>query len=131
MNCPISLLKKLFLLLLVAALVFFSPGCSKIPLCKYPGCKVRMIHSHAGASYRGQPWWRKNQNPKIGQKYYGLKDTTVPPKNPPWWMVWVKKPKKKQEEKNPNQFEGIKARNPKDNKKDKYEIDETNDLDKD
>jgi hypothetical protein len=90
-----------------------------------------MVHAHAGATYRGQPWWRKNQNPKIGQKYYGLKDTTVPPKNPPWWMIWAKRPKKKQEEKNPNQFEGIKARSPKDHKRDKYEIDESNDLDKD
>ncbi len=124
-------LKNLVFVLVLAWISLGLESCAKIPLCRYPGCKVRMVHSHAGASYRGQPWWRKNQNPRIGQKYYGLKDTTVPPKNRPWWMFWVAKPKKKVEEKDPNQFEGIKARDPKDRKKDKYEVEESNDLEKD
>jgi hypothetical protein len=125
------LLKYLPIALLLASLSLLPAACSRIPLCKYPGCKVRMVHSHAGASYRGQPWWRKNQNPRIGQKYFGLKDTKVPPKNPPWWMIWAKRPKKKAQEKDPDILEGIKARDPKDRKKDKHEVEDDNDLEKD
>jgi len=131
MNCVTKISGKLVLMLILAMASVFINSCAKMPLCRYPGCKVRMIHAHAGVSYRGQPWWRKNQNPRIGQKYYGLKDTTVPRKNPPWWMFWASRPKKKPVEKDPNEFEGIKAKDPNSRKKDKYETEEDNDLEKD
>lgn len=41
------------------------------PRCRVQGCQVKMIHAHAGKEYRGRPWWKFNQNPKVGQKFNG------------------------------------------------------------
>jgi len=46
-------------------------------------------------------------------------------------MIWAKRPKKKAQEKDPDILEGIKARDPKDRKKDKHEVEDDNDLEKD
>ncbi|MFN8439038.1 MAG: hypothetical protein U0V72_15620 [Cytophagales bacterium] len=26
-----------------------------------------MIHLHSGKEFRGRPWWKRKQNPKIGE----------------------------------------------------------------
>jgi hypothetical protein len=36
------------------------------PLCPIPSCHSRKIHMHNGHTYRGQPWYKK-QNPHIGE----------------------------------------------------------------
>ena len=54
----------LFLLFSVCSCVHFKP-----PRCRTQGCEIRMIHGHKGKEYRGRPWWRRNQNPKVGQEY--------------------------------------------------------------
>ena len=39
---------------------------AKYPLCPIPSCHTRKIHTHNKATYRGQPWFKK-QNPRVGE----------------------------------------------------------------
>ena len=104
---------RLFYLLLLLTLL--GPmACSVHKLCPIPGCQVRMLHSHNGVTFRGQPWWRQKQNPKVGQTYVYSKDKNLIKKE--YW--WTKK-KKKEEEKKSSILPGIKARDPNARNKDK------------
>ena len=49
--------------------------------CPIPSCRVRKKHSHEGAEYRGQPWY-KMQNPHIGEKLPYRKPTEKAKTNP-------------------------------------------------
>lgn len=99
-------------LLIVA--VLFQASCAAHKLCPIPGCQVRMLHSHNGVTFRGQPWWRQKQNPKVGQKYVYTKDRNLIAKE-----YWWSKNKKKEEEKKSSTLPGIKARDPGDRSQDK------------
>jgi hypothetical protein len=44
-------------------------SCAFYPRCPIPGCHVRMIHAHNKKYFRGEPWWKRNQNPKVGQDF--------------------------------------------------------------
>jgi hypothetical protein len=110
----VSLLRfsRIFLLLI---LLFSSPSCSVYKLCPIPGCQVRMLHSHGGVTYRGQPWWRvKRLNPKVGQQYVYTKDKNLIKIDNWFTRVFGKKPEKKEAE-----IEGIKARDPNSRHKEK------------
>ncbi len=48
---------------LLSACFTFKP-----PRCRVAGCRTEMIHTHEGKEYRGEPFWKPNQNPRIGQK---------------------------------------------------------------
>ena len=36
------------------------------PRCPIPSCHARQVHSHGGKTFRGNPWYLK-QNPGIGE----------------------------------------------------------------
>lgn len=59
----------------------FSP-----PRCRVDGCHVRMIHAHGGQDFRGQPFWKRNQNPKVGQGF--KKPQPYVNAKKPWWKIW-------------------------------------------
>ena len=44
--------------------------------CPIESCKVRSEHYHEEFVFRSRvtPWWKKNQNPKIGQDWKAKKD---------------------------------------------------------
>lgn len=106
--------KSLFLVWFICVLAVL-PGCSVHKLCPIPGCQVRLLHSHNGVTFRGQPWWRfKKMNPKVGQEYVYTKDKNLIKKE----YFWSKK-KKEEEKKKSNQLAGIKARDPNSRRRDK------------
>jgi hypothetical protein len=85
-------------------------SCGVYKLCPIPSCQVRMLHAHAGVTYRGQPWWRvKRQNPKVGQQYVFTKDKNLIKKGNWFSRTFGKKPEKKGEN---DEFGDIKARDP-------------------
>lgn len=63
-------------LLVWALLVVGLGSCFKPPLCTVPGCHVRYKHPHQGVVFRGQPWYKLNQNPKTGQGYTTIRENT-------------------------------------------------------
>lgn len=107
----IRISRILLLLLLLQA----SPSCSVYLLCPIQGCQVRMLHAHGGVTYRGQPWWRvKRLNPKVGQEYVFTKDKNLIKLDNWFTRIFGKKAEKK-----PEEFEGIKARDPNGRSKEK------------
>ncbi len=60
-----KLASRLLILLVIGAL----SACAFYPRCPIPGCHVRMIHAHNKKYFRGEPWWKRNQNPKVGQDF--------------------------------------------------------------
>lgn len=60
---------KLKRFLLVVSTAVVCQSCYLYPRCPIPGCHVRMVHQHNKQSFRGEPWWRLNQNRKQGQDF--------------------------------------------------------------
>ncbi len=69
MKLNTSIIAILVLSFLLTGCFAFSPK-----KCKMQGCQVRMVHAHGGQEFRGQPFWKRNQNPKIGQDFKPGKD---------------------------------------------------------
>lgn len=108
-------MKSGLIYLLFVLLLLGSSSCGVHKLCPIPGCQVRMLHSHNGVTFRGQPWWRmKKQNPKVGQHYVYTKDRNLIEKE-----YWWSRKKKKEDDKKTSSLPGIKARDPRDRKQDK------------
>lgn len=38
-----------------------------IPRCPIKNCHTKMIHLHGGKEFRGRRWWKRKQNPKVGE----------------------------------------------------------------
>lgn len=67
--------KSSFWAILVLVAFLSMGGCKAmfIPRCPIKNCKTKMIHLHGGREFRGRPWWKKKQNPKIGELQKDIK----------------------------------------------------------
>ncbi len=61
----LSIIKKVSIFVLLILLT--SCHAWKIPRCPIPNCHTKLIHLHKETEFRGRPWWKRNQNPKIGE----------------------------------------------------------------
>lgn len=67
--------KSSFWAVILLSTLLFIGGCKYmfIPRCPIPNCETKMIHLHGGKEFRGRPWWKRNQNPKIGELHQDIK----------------------------------------------------------
>jgi hypothetical protein len=116
-----KVIKSLLYLALAGFIIISGQSCIRYKLCPIPGCEVRMLHQHQGVTFRGQPWWKLNQNPKTGDKYVMHKDRHYVMKETWWTRNFGKKKEKPKED--PNKLPGIKARDPNERKQKDFDDD--------
>ncbi|RAU83205.1 hypothetical protein [Pontibacter arcticus] len=59
--------KKYVMLLAGCTFLILSVSSCKTA-CPIVSCQVRMMHPHGDQEFRGVPFWKRNKNPKYGQK---------------------------------------------------------------